>query len=312
MNQSNYNCTQAELYAVARTGWNSYAEHLASFTAMRGYYKASYGTDAKTEIDNAELLPDAQARYAQSEVLRTELVTLATKCLQNWQLLKRYISTSFAEPAVKARLEEAGALRYEKASANNWEELKLMNVQASNFVATHNTALTSGDNMPASFESTLSTDATNYYNKLQEFIDSEELAVQATDFKIKTNNEVYAKLITMFKDGQEIFKTQDAIRKQFVFDTVLGIISGPGTAGLRGLVTNSITEARLSGVEILITETGDTFLTDTEGKYTATPLASGSYRIKVSLAGYQDLILDDQSVLVGTISTLNIQLIPLS
>lgn len=310
MTQSNYNCTQAELYAVARTGWNSYAEHLAAFSAMRGYYKASYGIDAKAQIEIAELLPDAQARYAQTEVLRTELITLATKCLQNWQLLKRYISTSFLEAAIKPRLEEAGSLRYEKATAYNWEELKLMNVQATNFVSTHNGALTNGDNMPATFTTTLETDALEYYNKLQEFIDSEEIAIQATETKIKKNNEVHASLMTMFKDGQEIFKTEDAIRKQFVFDSVLSIISGPGIAGIRGTISDTVTNARLANVSILIAETGLTVSTDAEGKYTATPMASGTYTIKLSLAGYQDLTIENHKVLIGTVSTLNLQMIP--
>ncbi len=31
MRQTSYNCTTAELYAVARTGWNSYIEHFALF-----------------------------------------------------------------------------------------------------------------------------------------------------------------------------------------------------------------------------------------------------------------------------------------
>ncbi len=311
MNQSNYNCTQAELYAVARTGWNSYAEHLPSFSAMRGYYKASFGIDALSYVNQAELLPDDQARYAQTEVLRTELISLATQCLHNWQLLKRYISTSFAEPAIKPRLEEAGSLRYEKAAAFNWDELKMMNVQAFNFLNTHNAALTSNDNMPASFITTFENDAIAYTDKLQTFLDSEELAVQATDLKIIANNEVYSSLITMFKDGQEIFKTNDAIRRQFVFDTVLGIVSGPGIAGIRGTVTDSISNSPLSNVTIIISENGLTTTTDSEGKYLLSPMASGTYTIKLSLSGYQDLIVPNHKVLVGTISTLNIQMAPL-
>ena len=164
--------------------------------------------------------------------------------------------------------------------------------------------------MPATFATTLETDALEYYNKLQEFIDSEEIAVQATETKIKKNNEVHASLMTMFKDGQEIFKTEDAIRKQFVFDSVLSIISGLGIAGIRGTISDTVTNARLAKVSILMAETGLTVSTDAEGKYTATPMASGTYTIKLSLAGYQDLTVENHKVLIGTVSTLNLQMIP--
>ena len=96
-----YRCTQPELYAVARTGWASYVANIPAFGAYRGYYNAAYGTAAVAAIATAEALPDAQARYANTEVYRTELVAIADDCLARWQTLKRYILTSFPEPAVK-------------------------------------------------------------------------------------------------------------------------------------------------------------------------------------------------------------------
>lgn len=166
MTKANYTCTQPELYAVGRTGWASYSANLLTFEAYRGYYDAAYATAALAAIDAAELLPDAQARYANTEVYRTELVVLADECLALWQTLKRYILTSFPEAAQKARLEEAGSLRYEKARGYNWEELRMMNVSASSFLVTHNAALTAGNNMPLAFLPSYNTAAASFAAKL--------------------------------------------------------------------------------------------------------------------------------------------------
>jgi hypothetical protein len=200
-----YRCTQAELYAVARTGWASYSANLPAFGAYRGYYDAAYATAALAAIDAAELLPDAQARYANTEVYRTELVALADNCLARWQTLKRYILTSFPEAAQKARLEEAGSLRYEKAANYNWEELRMMNVSASTFLVTHNAALSAGNNMPLAFVATYNTAASAYAAKMQQFLNSEEQGIIDTNTKITANNALYTMLMNMFKDGQEIF-----------------------------------------------------------------------------------------------------------
>lgn len=311
MRQTSYNCTTAELYAVARTGWNSYTEHLTSFSAMRGFYDAVYGDTANTEIDNAELLPDDQARYAQVEVLRTELSELADQCLSQWQLLKRYISTSFPEATLKARLEEAGALKYEKAANYNWEVLKQLNISATGFITLHIAALTAGNNMPNTFETQYSTRTASYQAKMQQFLDEEELAVQATDKKVEANNNIHSKLMSMFRDGQEIFKKEEPVKRQFVFDTVLSIVSGPGIAGIRGIVTNSVTALPLGGVLVTVSNTPISVATSIDGKYKLTPLASGIYKVLITATGFQDKIIPDHKIPVGTITTLDIALDPL-
>ncbi|HRG59998.1 MAG TPA: hypothetical protein PK323_13670 [Bacteroidia bacterium] len=60
-----------------------------------------------------------------------------------------------------------------------------------------------------------------------------ELSQQGTEAKIIANNKVYSNLISMFLDGQEIYKTNELIRKQFVFEQVLNLVSGTGTASIK-------------------------------------------------------------------------------
>lgn len=311
MLQNKYPCTQAELYAVARTGWNSYLEFLTSFSALRGYYLATYATTALTDIDTAEAMPNEQARYAQVEVLRTQLTTLADQCLHHWQILKRYINTSFPEPSIKARTEEAGGNYYPKAANYNWEILRLLNVQAANFLTTHNAALSAGNNMPALFPTTYTTAATDYATKMQEFLDAEEIAQLDTQNKIIANNAIYDKLITMFKDGQEIFQDDLAIRRQFIFTEVLYLISGAGISGLRGVITQEGTTQPIPNVTITVVENGKNNTTNQEGKYRLAPLAAGTYTLIIEATAYQPKTVTGLEVTTGTVSTHNFTLLPL-
>ena len=311
MTKANYTCTQPELYAVARTGWASYAANLAAFTDYRGYYLAPYGTAALAAIDAAEALPDAQARYANTEVYRTELITLADTCLARWQTLKRYIVTSFPEAAQKARLEEAGALRYEKARGYNWEELRMMNVSAVNFLTTHDAALSAGDNMPPSFPGSYSVDIEAFANKMQQFLNSEEQGIIDTNTKITANNEVYSTLINMFKDGQEIFRNQDPIRRQFVFETVLALITNPGAAGLRGKVISSLDGTPIQGAIVTVLEISLSTPTDADGNYLLKPIPVGRYSIRfVAAPQYNDKVIQNINISTGVTSTLDTDLDP--
>jgi len=303
-----YHCTQAELIAIANTGWNSYTQHLPSFSSYRGYYDAAYASTAKAAVTAANQLPDAQARYANAEVLRTELVTLADACLARWQTLKRYISTSYPQPAIKPRLEEAGSLRYERAANYNWEELQALNTSALNFMLAQNAALAAGNNMPLAFPAAYSLDTTAYDSKYQAFIDAEEAAYNATEAKIAACNAVYTTLINMFKDGQEIFAQQEGIRREFTFDTVLGLISSPSQAGIRGKVSDAATSLPIEGVTVLVLGSNQSSTTDIDGRYEIKPLAASYYDISFVAPSYHDIVINQHHVLTGTVSTLDMLL----
>ena len=305
-----YNSTQNELYAVARSGWHSYAQFLAQFTAYRGYYLAPYGIAALAEIDAAEALPDAQARYGESEALRALLVLQGDACLGRWQTLKRYATTSFPPVTLKARLETAGAMRYEKAANYNWEELRGLNVSAEYFMTTYDAQLSAGNNMPATFPTDYAADIAEFNSQYEAFISSEAAAYNATEAKIAANNAVHAKLMSMFKDGQEIFMDIEGKRREFTFDTVLGLISSAGQAGIRGLATSSLDSQPVSIFEVMILETSATAAGEQDGRYLLKPVASGTYTVRVTAPGYRTKVVHNVVISVGVISTLDIELDP--
>ncbi|MBL7765790.1 MAG: carboxypeptidase-like regulatory domain-containing protein, partial [Chitinophagaceae bacterium] len=127
--------------------------------------------------------------------------------------------------------------------------------------------------------------------------------------KILANNEVYTELSKMMADGQTIFKDKDAILKQFTLVDLLNLVSGAGTAGVRGTVLNATNNKAIPEVTITVDETGNAAVSDDVGKYEISPMASGDYTLIISADGFQTQTIAHK-VLIGTISTLNITLNP--
>ena len=220
-----YHCTQTQLVTLATTGWGNYLRQLPAFATLRGYYTQELATQALAAIDAANALPDSQVRSAQLQVLHIQLQQQASHCLSHWQQLKRYILTSFPTDTLRFRLSEAGAARYAKAQNHNWQQLQSLNTSAANFLATHSATLSAGQNMPASFASSYQAHIATFDTLFIAFIGAEQAAYNATHTKIAAFNSIYASLITMFADGQALFKNQTGLRRQFTFTHVLALIT---------------------------------------------------------------------------------------
>ncbi len=252
-----YKCSQDELYEVCRAGWQAYTDELASFTALKALYTAALATTRNTAIDAAEAMPDDQARGADHEVKRVGLSNQANTCLNLWQQLDRYIDTAYPDPLIrKARREEAGSEDYDEASAENWEKVKSILLSGKNFIAAHTAELTAGSNMPAGFSATYNAARTAFLPLLTAFLASKQGTKTGTDAKVTANNTEYDALINMFQDGVFIFKTDDAKKSKFVFDSVLVQVSTPGSAGLNVQVSEAVTFNPIVGATVTVQEEG--------------------------------------------------------
>jgi hypothetical protein len=309
MTNKSYNCSQQELYTICRLGWQSCNQHLANFSAFKARYTAPYIAERQEEVEAAANLPDEQARTSDSEVFRIQLEQLAATCMADWQKLKRYIADSWPPELQKPKTDAAGQNYYNKAGNNDWEACRGLITAGSNFIAANLGTLTDNDNMPATFQDTFNADKTAFETKHQEFLDSEESSSVATENKITANNDIHSKVMVMFLDGQEIFKDNEAVKKQFVFDQVLNLASGTGTAGVRGTVTDSTTSAPIANAAVTFVINEKTSITDEDGKYQVTQVAAGTYSISFIAEGYVHQTVSQQ-IKTGTISTLNIQLVP--
>lgn len=308
MLQTNYNCSQSELYSICRLGWKSCEQHLNDFADFKARYSYQYIQDRLAEISNTENLADDQARGAISERLRTQLIEKADECTAAFQKLKRYIEDAYPSNQQKAQFDAAGQQYYTRATAYNWDSVASLNASVTRFVSDYLNDLTANLNMPLSFQSKVDNLRTEFTQLLQDFLNAEEDAKQKTEQKVNANNQLYADLIKMFKDGQEIFKKDTAEYKQFVFEQVLNLVSGTSTAGVRGYVTDGASGEPLANVQVSIVGKNKSTTTDNEGRFEMLQIAAGIYTIEFRLDTYQLYTSTNFEVKTGTVSKLDVNL----
>lgn len=307
MTNTNLPCAQQDFYEVALLGWDSLNQHLAAFTAFKPKYTKTFVDDRLAELNAAIALPDEDQRDGASRTLNIELQMTATSGLANWQTLKRYISDAYAPDFVKVKCDEAGQKHYQKASQNEWSSVKTLMNDGMAFIDDNLATLTAADNMPPGFQNTFKDAKEAFGNKLQQFLDGEETNTIKAKAKNEANFQCYTRLISMFKDGQEIFKTDDATKRQFVFETVIGIVSGVDAAGFRGTVKTQ-EGVPVEGAIIMAVGHDGQAVSDEDGRYLYKPLPAGTYKTTFTAEGFvtKEVLME---VKTGTVSTANITLI---
>ncbi|MFN8321861.1 MAG: carboxypeptidase-like regulatory domain-containing protein [Chitinophagales bacterium] len=311
MAKPNYNCTEQELYTICNLAWKNCGKNLAAFTALKAKYTQIY-VDAKlAAVKTASELPDEQQRNEAYETASVNLKKQARICLDTWQLLKRYIADGFPADEQKPKLEAAGHDYFRPASNDNWDSVRGLMTSGLTFINSNNAQLTAADNMPATFQNTFKGEKEEFESRHEKFLTAEEDATVGQNDKIKANNTIHAELMGMLLDGQEIFKKEEALLKQFVFAELLYLASGTGTAGFKGRVTQAGTTLGIEGVKVTAKNNNKTTETDTNGKFELNQLASGIYTISFEKEGYQPKTIENWEVKVGTVSNLNVELTPL-
>ncbi|HEY6975763.1 MAG TPA: hypothetical protein VH396_05720 [Chitinophagaceae bacterium] len=306
--QSNYNCTQQELYEVAKVGWRNYKNNLADFTNHKGRYTAALADTALEAILAAQNLPDGQACGAGSETLRIQLEQAADTCLNNWQILKSYIADSFLAEDQQQMLEAAGSNYYRQASGKSWPQMQSLLGFASKFINDNSEALSQGgNNMPATFPTKFATDKAVFQTTYTAFFASAVSGNSVTNAKITANNAVYESLIKMFADGQLIYKNDLVKKALFIFDTLLSYISAPGQAGLRIIAKEKTTELPVAGFSITIQPGNLRGATDSNGVLILS-LPENTYSIIGIKDGYETFT-EEVDIVTGIISRKNIELI---
>jgi hypothetical protein len=178
-----------------------------------------------------------------------------------------------------------------------------------NFINNNNTELSANDNMPSIFATEFKDLKTEFFKQHQLFLDAEENSSIGQDKKITANNNIFANLMSMLLDGQEIFKSDEALVKQFIFTELLYLASGSGTAGIKGHFYNSITELPIStGKVSILGTTKSTIVDDLKGAYEINQVAAGIYNITAESEGYESQTVTGYEIKTGTVSTLNFKL----
>ncbi|MFM9944160.1 MAG: carboxypeptidase-like regulatory domain-containing protein [Bacteroidia bacterium] len=310
MTKPTYNCTQQELYTIATLAWNSCGQHLALFTGFKPKYIASYITDNLDGIEITKQLPDDMQRTAAAKANHTQLIAQAESCRALFQRLKRYIASAWPSSQHNTYYDAAGQSYYAGASNDNWDAIEGLLNSAVAFTDTYESELLNNDNMPPAFPGILASARSGFAPPHQSFLNNEETASIQAEVKVEANNALHTALMSMMLDGQEIFRTEPAIRNQFIFDHCLFLVRGAGTAGVRGTVTDSATTLPIAGATITVGANEYSTISEPNGHYEISPAAAGTYTINVTAPGYLPLTIPSHQILTGTISTLNLLLNP--
>jgi len=235
--KSTYNCTEQELYAIAELAYNNLQGDLAAFAAKKAKYNAAFLTALRTTRTNAIALPDEEERNANSQMLRNKLVeTFLPRVLDNFNDLKGYIKDAWPGEHPEPEYEAAGGTKYAKALKKNWEYVMGLNSSMQKFITNNTVKLTTPGGMPASFVTKVNTDTTNFTTNYEAFITARETGTART-IKVIANNLLHSELMNVLEDGAgRVFRNDVSKNKNYIFATLKGIVSPPGTAGLRVLV----------------------------------------------------------------------------
>ncbi|MBL4586360.1 MAG: carboxypeptidase regulatory-like domain-containing protein [Flavobacteriales bacterium] len=281
--QNTYPCSQADLYAVCRIGWNSFIENQPDFEALNTIYTPAYGTDAIAEIDAALNLPGFQERDEAQEVFHIQMKQTHAEAITRWKALRSYIKHAYPSELHKPKIESAGYDHYSKAANLNWAETQLLLVAGQHFIDNNTPDLTTGG-MPATFAAEYATKSSDFLTLYDQFTDAEQDSQEGTDTKIEANNAIFKKLNSMFEDARIIYEHDPSKRERFVFTLVYALITRPSNGTsiptdaivFEGVVTDFATGLPVSNASINTTPDGspETFSTVTD--------ENGIYAIKVN------------------------------
>jgi len=309
MVKSNYNCGQQELYAIARTGWNTCLTNLSSFSTFKTKYTTAFIAARIEEIAAAERLPDEEKREEQSRTARVQLSSKGLEALDKWQALKRFIIDAFPEEEQEIKLDAAGQAHYRKAAKEEWAATQRLLLDGSIFMEENESLLLLKGSMPETFRTTFATTKEEYDTLYQQYLDASVNNPVQTNTKITANNEVFDKLMNMLLDGQSLYRNNDTMKKVFTFDQMALTVGGPGVQGLKGNVTQP---ENLPVANAVITCTGPTVktvTTDEDGRYECPQLKEGEYTVTVTAGGYQPATITNVEVADGAMKALDIVLI---
>lgn len=310
MAKANYNCSEQELYTICELAWNSCSSQLASFTAFKPKYTTSFISDKRLAIQAARELPDEQARNEAYETAGINLKKAAKKCTDKWQMLKRYIADAYPPDLQKPKLEAAGHDYFKNASNDNWDSVKGLTTSGLSFINNYEADLTANNNMPAGFKEEFKGLKEDFEKIHQKFLEAEENSAIGQDNKVTANNNIFSDLMSMLLDGQEIFKNDEPLLKQFVFSDLLYLASGAGTAGIKGLTVVQLIETPIPNAKVSIIGTTKTAFSNSVGQYEINQVASGIYTITAQAEGYQTITITNFEIKIGTVSTLNFKFQP--
>jgi Carboxypeptidase regulatory-like domain len=312
--KSDFNCSQSDFILVVTAGLNSFFNFLPQFALYNKQLTDKWGDTMRTDLAAAEAMPDEDTRNANQREKATKVAEKAEVGRMYWQQMKDYIIGAYPENLVEIKLTAAGQKLYKEAGNSNWPINQQMFASATRFMTANLAALNEADQMPSTFPADFEAAIQAFRNELSEYETMKTDNMVGSQERIAALNNIHKRFMVMMNAGQKIFKDNPAVYTQFVFADVLSRVGGHRLAGIEGKVTDDAANLPLSGALVKLflpdfPETAYTGITDDDGAYIANS-PSGTYTVTVSKPGYATYMAENMRVEVGTVSRMNVKLVP--
>jgi hypothetical protein len=305
-----FHCTQRELYAICAHAWETCSQNLERFGRFKTKYNQAFIDRNKAEIARVEALNDQYQRSGKQENVRLELKEQVELCLLAWRKLKTYIIETWPEEEKqKICFKIAGQAYYREAYNLKWESCQSMMSNGEAFIRENAQQLSEHAVIDERFVAEFGERNTAFLMAYKAYLDGIRDSQLSTAEKAKANNRLYKDMMSMFIDARMIFRKEPELLKHFVFDSVLLLVSGPGTAGIKGsIIGGRLSASDFAGLEVSLLESGETVPVNEDGTYRFSQLAAGVYTLYLSAPGYKEQEISGVQVNVGTYATRDIVL----
>ena len=308
MVNAKYNCSQQELYTGAKIAWTLYGQYQPTFQKYRAFYKPDLVNVNIAIIDVTDKMPDDKTRTAAISMERAKLTEVNDAVLFNFNLLEVYINGAFDATLVPMMKKAAGDQFYNKAVQLNWTSTLSLLSAAVPYTEDTMVELQKNENMPNNFLPDFKAVYVDFNAQYKKYIEATQVSSTVGLQKMRANNAIYTNVMDMLADAQVFFKNDPSVATKFVWVNIVSQTRGTKSAGLNGKITDLATGLVIANVEVSVVNGNKIVVTDAEGRFDLSPLASGIYSISVAKEGYNTVVVQNQEVKVGVVSRLNVVL----
>ncbi|MFI5219495.1 MAG: carboxypeptidase-like regulatory domain-containing protein [Bacteroidia bacterium] len=296
-----YSITDPDMIQDARTKHASFTEDKTDFVAFDPDFADPYADDFEDEIDAAEAMPDDETILDQQAQLTAAVEEEMQKSRDKYQDSKPFITKAFPNDA--AIQNEFGFNDYRQAQKGQSTFIKFM-LKFHSVADKYKTQLIAANYTQPKIDEILTR-----YTALKDADIAQELFIKnrpvKTQERIEKYNTAWKTETVICTAGKRIYKNNYAKYQRYLLPPGE---EAPEALSIRGTVTNAATNAPEEDVNVEITANGILVTTNAQGIYGIGGLPAGTYTVKFSKAGLQDVIRNNVVVVDGEVTTVDVQM----
>jgi Carboxypeptidase regulatory-like domain len=310
MISTNYSCAQNDLYVACRNAWHTCQANQPAFVGFKSKYTEAFIAQCFDDIDAADVLLDADARYGDVDKLKLSLSATKDKVIEAFSHLTAYIDEVWTGELRKIEYKSAGQNYLSKAKGNNWSAMNGLLSSAGVFITQNTAELLAKGYMPTDFPARFESARLEFETTLRLINAAEDLASKMTEAKVVANNAIYTTMSAMCADAQRLFINQPDLAKQFLVTGIIDDAKARKAAGIGGKVVIKGTKKGIKNAVVSIAGTDKSATTDKDGRYDFGALPPDKYKLSVIADGYQLSPITEVVVKSTVVSRFNVELSP--